>query len=231
MECRLYRAGIIGLGRIGVEFDDSHASAYIDCPDTELVASCDIKKVALYDDYIRMVKEQELDIVSVCTPPETHCQIVCNIAPYVRAIYCEKPIATTLEDADRMIETCHKHNVILQINHQRRFIRPRFRFSRGWLNTGTHMFDLLRQLFGEPTYIYPNGIGFASGLSCEIEKVDTDEPIFELDCTHNGERMILKGVEELVVCLQLGRQSKSSGEEARHALAAVLKMEKMGEKL
>ena len=143
---KLYRAGIIGCGRIGVEFEDSHAGAYMDCPDTELVGLYDLQLKraerwawtysvwhitpdyynAVFENYINLA--QHCDMVSVCTPVETHCQIVCDIAPYVKAIYCEKPMATTLEECDEMIKACKKHNVILQINHQRRFSRPQFRF-------------------------------------------------------------------------------------------------------
>lgn len=235
----MYKAGIIGLGRIGVEFEDSHASAYRDCPDIELVAACDANLdrarmspcPLFYTDYEWMVAEEQLDIVSICTPPETHYQIVCDIAPYVKAIYCEKPIATTLEDADRMIGACQKAGVILQVNHQRSFVRPKFRFSRGILNTGTHMFALLRQLFGEIKYLTDHNVTFESGLVCDIEEVKTDEPIFELDCTHNKDRMILAGVEHLVECLKNGAKPISSGEDAREALYLVLKFQEACAKL
>lgn len=226
-----YRAGVIGLGRVGAEFPDNHCKAYNDCERTELVWCCDseyrkIRRVP-FDfhwecmDY-QAAKNLKPDIISVCTPPETHCKIVCDIAPYVKAIYCEKPIATTLKDADKMIEACKKHNTILQINHQRRFTRPKFRFSRGWLNTGTHAFDLLRQLFGEFTFVHPTCVGFEN-VTVDIEYVDTEEHIFNLDCTHNGEPMILKGVEHIVACLDNPAVKRlSTGEDGRKALEAVL---------
>jgi len=219
----MLRCGIIGLGFIGCKAPDNHMKAYEDCEDTELVACCDIDTP-----YMDMVQGTPLDIVSVCTPPETHCQIVCDIAPYVRAIYCEKPIALTLEDADRMIETCYHYGTLLQINHQRRFVNPKFRFSRGILNTGTHMFDLLRYLFGDiqlckKTVILPNWV------LCDIEEVDTDEPVFEFDCTHNKEPMILEGVKHLVQCLRNRRKLISSGEEAREALKLCLEYKEMNE--
>lgn len=234
---KIYRTGIIGLGKIGVEFEDNHMTAYRDCPNTKLVALCDINESSLfrwrevilgrahfYTDFASMAGTEQLDIISVCTPPETHCRIVCGIAPYVKAIYCEKPIAFTLEDADKMIETCHKHNVILQINHQRRFTMPKFRFSRGIINTGTHAFDLLRQIFGECVFVGGKYWTFGK-TKVEIEYVPTDEPLFELDCTHSKERMILKGVEHLVGCLDNGSESISSGEEAKLTLSLALKMD------
>lgn len=219
-----YRAGIIGLGRIGFEFEDSHKNAYLQCPQTYLVALCDndIHKFTpfdqgfLYENYMDMVRNENLDIVSVCTPPETHCQIVCDIAPYVKGIYAEKPIATTLEDADRMIETCHKHGVILQINHQRRWKTPHFRFSRGILNNGSHVYDLINQLFRDDVKVI-------------VEYVDTEEYIFELDCTELNELLIPKGLEHLIYCIETGKQSISSGEEAREALKLCLEFQKLKE--
>jgi len=233
----MYRCGIIGCGFIGVKAPDNHAMAYTQCMDTDLITLCDTRlwdspfSDNQYSDYHRMVKEANLDIVSVCTPPETHCQIVCGIAPYVKAIYCEKPIALTIEDADKMIETCHKHNVILQINHQRRFILPHLKFSRDLIDTGTHAFDLLRQIFGECSAhpIFGSSFWLFGSQWVEIEYINTNEHIFELDCTHNAERMILQGVHHLVGCLEHNRQSISSGEDGRQSLRLALKFKEMYE--
>ena len=207
----MYRAAIIGCGFIGVKAPDNHLQAYLDCEDVELVAVCD-KQPTITNRWVRykdMVKHERLDIVSVCTPPETHREIVCDIAPYVKAIYCEKPIALTLEDADTMIETCARYNVILQVNHQRNFMRPKFRYSRGIINTGTHMFALIQHLFRDD-------------IEVDIEAVDTEEPVFELDCTHNRDPMIIQGVKHLVSCLNDKKESVCSGEVAREALRRAL---------
>lgn len=217
----MYRAGVIGLGQIGWKSPDSHGKAYRDCRQANLVYVCDtdfdkrhsIYFVERYSDYLEMVRDKKPDIVSVCTPVETHCQIVCDIAPYVKAIYCEKPVATTLEEADKMIEACHKHNVILQVNHQRRFIKPKMRWSRGILNNGTHAIDLMRQMFGDEWR-----------EKIDLEYVDdySYPPIFELVINQPELRPILKGVEHLTECLKEGKQSISSGEEARQTLKEVL---------
>jgi len=220
----VYRAGVIGCGFIGVESPDSHIKAYRDCNRVDLICVCDtdfdkrysVYFVERYVGYLEMVKDKKPDIVSVCTPVETHCQIVCDIAPHVKAIYCEKPIATTLEEADRMIETCHKHGVILQVNHQRRFLKAKMRWSRGILSNGTHAIDLMRQMFGEDWQ-----------EKIDLEYVDSMDypPIFELVINQPELRPILKGVEHLVECLKEGKQSISSGEEARQTLKEVFEYE------
>lgn len=225
----MFNAAIIGLGRIGAEFPDNHVKAYQDAPECELVAVCDtdiskaglVQFVPFYASHMLMLAEQDIDIVSICTPPETHRDLVRRVVPFVKGIYCEKPIATTLEDADDMIRVCKDFGVVLQVNHQRRFVNPKFRFSRGMLNTGTHAFDLMRQLFGDVELITEGRIFLKHGI-VDIEYVDTQEPIFELDCTRSKEPMIGEGVNHLVDCIKYDIPSISSGEEARETLRCVL---------
>lgn len=238
MSSRRFKTGIIGIGRIGFELPDNHETAYHFCPYTELVAVCDTNEVFLrglveamglrgYVDYRVMVQTEELDIVSVCTPPETHAQIVCDIAPYVKAILCEKPIATTLEDADRMIETCKKHKTLLMINHQREFTDPVFRFSRGILNTGTHLFSEIMTLFGPIDKLLPDGVVMLDGRFIGIEEVGTDEPVFDLKITH--ERMIPKVVAQIVENLKHG-ETWGNALKARLALEYCLKYKELKER-
>ena len=231
----IYKAGIIGCGWIAIEAPDSHLMAYKNNRRTTLISLCDsdaekrrtlVGLSEIWDNYKTMVKADSLDIVSICTPVETHCQIVCDVAPYVKAIWCEKPIAISLGEANRMIETCHKYKVILQVNHQRKFSVPVFRYSRGILNTGTHMFDLLRQLFGEAEVITKDRVLFGKTW-IKIEKVDTDKAVFEFDCTHNGDKMLPKALEHLIDCLDNGHESISSGEEARETLRLTLNYGRM----
>jgi len=188
-----YRAGIVGCGRIGSEFDDdplrktvsTHAGAYTVNNDIDLVAASDLdsKRLAkcgkrwgipsLYPDYREMLKEQKLDILSVCTWNSTHLDIVREaVSSGVKAIFCEKPIADSLNHADEMIKVCKENGVILQVDHQRRFDRTHqeirdflqtgrlgriqqvtFYYTAGIANTGSHMFDLLRFFFGDVEWV------------------------------------------------------------------------------
>jgi hypothetical protein len=205
-----YNVGIIGLGRIGKDWDDSHYNTYKNHPRIDKVFTCDIKKKADYEDYLVMVLIEDIDIISICTPPETHCEIVYHIAPYVEGIYCEKPIATTLKDADKMIKTCHDYGVVLQINHQRLWNRPTFKFSRGVLNSGTHAFSAINHYFKNP-----NEVNF--------EYIDTDEPIFEFEFPATP-HVPPQAIDELIDCIENHKESRSSGENAREALRQCLKM-------
>jgi len=233
----ILRAGIVGCGRIGSEFDKSHAWAYGEAQGVELAALSDLDEqklakagdkwqiTSLYRDYREMLHKENLDMLSVCTPNSTHLELTGEaINSGVKAIYCEKPIADTLQNADEMIKLCHEQGVILQINHQRRFDglyqevrgfldggsgsmqRAAFHYTRGIANTGSHMFDLLRFLFGDAAWVEagysehkshdskdPNIDGtvkFSSGLECDIKAgKDQGTTMFDMDLVGSRGRL------------------------------------------
>lgn len=206
-----YKAGMIGCGRIGSEFDENpirkiistHAGAYSAVPEIELVAVSDINEEklekcskrwnikSLYQDYKEMLKNETLDILSICTWNSTHLQIVQRAINHgIKAIFCEKPIADTLNNAYQMVEMCKKNNIILQIDHQRRFCKfhqairnflisgrigriqgVSFCYTAGIANTGSHIFDLLRFFFGDVEWI----MAFPS----ENKSHNEDDPNFD----------------------------------------------------
>lgn len=137
----MFRVGIIGCGRpwktegaTGMGMANWHALGYEASPDAEIVALCDLDLAAarafqarhggerLYRDYQEMLMKESLDIVSVCTPPNSHAAIVIAAAEAgVKAIHCEKPMANTYGDSVRMARVCEEKGVQLTFNHQRRF--------------------------------------------------------------------------------------------------------------
>ena len=147
---------------------NSHASAYHRCPETDVVAVCDLEDELLsdfdnrwkdvwpdlrqYKDYREMLDKEKPDIVSVVTSDHLHADIVVEAAEreVTRAIICEKPIATTLVDADRMIEVTDREKVLLSIEHSRRW-HPSYLEARELIRSGaigelkTIVCDLLSQ--------------------------------------------------------------------------------------
>ena len=138
-----YRAGIIGVGRRGdfrgggYGIAEAHTWGYEANDNTEIVAAADISPENLaiycdehhvpgrYSDYHEMLAREHLDIVSVCTWPQLHAQMVIDAAQAgVKGILCEKPMALTIPDARRMVETCEARGVRLSIDHQRRLGEP-----------------------------------------------------------------------------------------------------------
>ena len=135
-----YRIALIGTGRVGYQFNfgdlpDNHAEAIAQNPRCQLVAGvnrgrdkledfgrrCQVE--ALYTDYRQMLDEIKPDICIVTTHPELHAEMVetTAAAPTTKGIICEKPMALSLEECDRMIAACQQGDVLLQINHNRRW--------------------------------------------------------------------------------------------------------------
>ena len=144
-----YRVGIVGCRNVGT----GHASGLVGLTNAELVAACDLVQdmldtfkercwqrderwketwpdVALYTDLGDMLANENLDIVTVATSDHRHADIVVDAANAgVKGIFCEKPMATNLADADRMIEAVERNNTILSIDHSRRWA-PLWRYTK-----------------------------------------------------------------------------------------------------
>lgn len=125
------RIGLIGCGRIS----DRHIQVLKALPSVELVAVCDkdASKAAaaaaktgaeVYTDHMAMVRRAGLDLVAVLTESGTHARIGVEVAPYVRGVVIEKPMALTLDDADRLIEACDARGVSLFVVKQNRYNKP-----------------------------------------------------------------------------------------------------------
>lgn len=184
---KTYRAVIVGLTGIGAnrpeEVDDpvygampnSHASAYHRHPQTELVGVCDLRQEALdgfcekwgdvwpdvntYTDYREMFAKEQPDLISVVTSDHFHADITVAAAESsAKAILCEKPIATTLDDADRMIAAAEKNEVLLSIEHSRRWY-PSYLKAREIIRSGEigALRTVVCEQFGERAMMFRNG--------------------------------------------------------------------------
>ena len=76
---------------------------------------------AYYDDYHDLLADPEVEAVSVTTWPTAHAGPVIAAAEAGKHILCEKPIATTLEDADAMVAAAERAGVKFTMGYQPRF--------------------------------------------------------------------------------------------------------------
>jgi predicted dehydrogenase len=84
-----------------------------------------------------MLATEDLDILTVATSDHLHAGIVvAGARSGVKGVFCEKPIATTLEDADAMIAACEDEGVKMSIDHTRRW-SPLFHKVRDTIRAGT----------------------------------------------------------------------------------------------
>jgi predicted dehydrogenase len=90
----------------------------------------------VYTDYRQLLEETKPDVVSVCTWPHLHREMVeAAIASGAKGIHAEKPMAPTYGDAKAMYEAAEKAGVTMTFCHQRRF-NPEFRKARELLRNG-----------------------------------------------------------------------------------------------
>ena len=121
--------GIIGCGVIA----PTHRSAIKAAPGAELVACCDIVEekakafakesgagVKPYRDIEDMLKQDNVQVVCVCTPSGLHSEHAVMAMDAGKHVLCEKPMDVTLEKIDAMIEASKRNNVKLSGVFQRR---------------------------------------------------------------------------------------------------------------
>lgn len=141
---RVYRAAIIGCGRIGADCGPvgsgssriaSHAASYSACDRTQLVAVCDLdlerlrrcgerwKVARLYRDPSELFAAEQIGLVSICTPPATHVKLLAEVlrSDRVKGVLLEKPLAVNLENADKAIDLAAHSTAKVAVNYIRRF--------------------------------------------------------------------------------------------------------------
>ena len=81
-------------------------------------------------------------------------------------MFCEKPIATTLADADRMIDACERHGVLLSVDHTRRW-RPLFTTARRLVAGGElgAVRTMATEHYGPRAMLFRNGTHLVDGLT------------------------------------------------------------------
>lgn len=122
--------GVIGCGVIA---KNAHLKFYKKNPCVRLVAVADkieqrakqaaqeFQVDAYYADYRKLLKREDIEAVSICTPHPTHAEISIEAARAGKHILCEKPLAISTKQADEMVEAANKANVKLMVGYQTRF--------------------------------------------------------------------------------------------------------------
>lgn len=123
------RTAVIGVGSLG----QHHARNYDEIMlkgTTEFIGVCDSNEtqaITIAEKYLSKPFTDwrdlldKVDAVSIVTPTETHCEIACAFLERGVNVLVEKPIARTLEEADKMIATAAKSGAKLMVGHLERF--------------------------------------------------------------------------------------------------------------
>lgn len=120
------RIGLVGTGWIGRFHAESLATRL---PNTTLVAVADpnleaaksLRAPKAYADPRALIDDADVDAVVISSPATTHTDLVIAAAQAGKHVFCEKPMALTLDDADRAIQAAEHAGVALQVGFNRRF--------------------------------------------------------------------------------------------------------------
>src|ERR1041384_5698165 len=138
----------VGIGIIGTGFArTTQIPGFRDCMGAKIVAIASrnreraatiakefgIEHVA--SDWQELVAHNDVDLVSIVTPPSTHMEITLAALEHRKAVLCEKPMALNAGEAARMVEKAKSAGVLALIDHELRFLNSR-RVMRGMLETG-----------------------------------------------------------------------------------------------
>ncbi|WP_434617689.1 inositol 2-dehydrogenase [Tabrizicola sp. M-4] len=136
------RFGLLGAGRIG----KVHAKAVTGDANAKLVAVADAMAPAaqaIADQYgcdVRTIEAieaaKDIDAVVICTPTDTHADLIERFVKAGKAVFCEKPIDLSLARVKACLEVVRAHKGVLMVGFNRRF-DPHFRAVRAEIDKGT----------------------------------------------------------------------------------------------
>ncbi|MDJ0631045.1 MAG: inositol 2-dehydrogenase [Rhodobacter sp.] len=157
------RFAVLGAGRIG----QVHAGAIASVEGAELAAvadpvaaaaealrdryGCDIRRIAAIE------AAEDVDAVVICTPTDTHADLIERFARAGKAVFCEKPVDLSVERVKDCLETVEATGATLMVGFQRRF-DPDFRALKQTIDDGkigkVEMVTLTSRDPGPPPYAY-----------------------------------------------------------------------------
>lgn len=131
----IINVGIIGCGKIA---QVRHLPEYADNAQARIAAVFDLceeraqemaqkYKAKVYESYQELLADPSIDAVSVCAANAVHCQITVEALQAGKDVLCEKPMAVTLKECEKMVETAKKTGRFLMIGHNQRLAKTHAR--------------------------------------------------------------------------------------------------------
>lgn len=196
------RVGLVGLGMMGT----THFKGYREIDEAEIVALCDVQKQRLegdfsgtagnidtgsaaredvsgmagYQDFDELLKDANVDLVDICLPTFLHEPMAVKALQAGKHVFCEKPMALSREQADRMIQAAEQAGKLLMVGQVLRFW-PEYVLIKEMIDSsryGPAKSATLRRLGAAPGWSWENWLlaGDRSGgcaLDLHIHDVDT----------------------------------------------------------
>ena len=126
MENEKLKIGVIGVGALGRH----HARLYAESPNAEVVGIFDVQKetaekvgaefnLKVFEQWEELA--EKCDALSVAVPANYHAQATIPLLEMGKHVLVEKPIASSIEEAEKMVEAAKKNNVVFGVGHVERF--------------------------------------------------------------------------------------------------------------
>lgn len=231
----VWDAIVVGCGGIGSRYDSgrhglpalSHAGAYVRSSRTRLVAGVDpdpaareqfqsLWGVRCFPELASALEEVRPQIFSLCGPVSARLGGALEaLEAGAEALWCEKPLAPSPADGERLVRACSDRGVVVQVNFIRRFdplhrdLAGRLaaasedvrhvdvRYSGSLETSGSHALDLFRWLVGEPVWLQAvpgNGaqplilMGTQASTACLAHVASDAASLFEVEIFTDGRR-------------------------------------------
>lgn len=187
----MLKIGILGAGFMGEE----HARCYDSLSNTTLYGICDYRKEVaqkvakkfkikkVYTNPHKLI--DEVDVVDICLPTKLHPEFTVESAQKGKHIFCEKPIALTLEDADKMVKAVKKAKVKFMVAQVVRFW-PEYITLKNIIDSGklgqlkfiTMNRDIEPPTWSDKNWLFDNSQ--SGGVVIDLHIHDTDFIVFLL---------------------------------------------------
>jgi len=132
---------VIGVGEMGKNhfaYGGTRVVAICDVDRTHLAAAKALlgQGVKTFDDYRKVVQLPEADIIHIATPPHWHSLITMAAASAGKDIWCETPMARTIGESKRMMETVQQYGRMFRLNTSWRLDNPKIRKAKKLVSSG-----------------------------------------------------------------------------------------------
>lgn len=124
---KIIKTAIIGIGFIGI----AHIEAVRRLGNVDIIAICNnincselaekFNIAKSYSDYRKMIDSEDLDVIHICTPNDTHFEIAKYALNHNTHVICEKPLAKNVNEARELAELAKEKKLIHAVNFHSRF--------------------------------------------------------------------------------------------------------------
>lgn len=129
-------------------------------------------------DYKKVLFDEELDAVVILTPPKFHHQMVLDAAEAGKHVFCEKPFATNIKEAEDMVNACRRNDTKLMVGFNFRFI-PQFRKMKELIDKG-----FFGTIIGGHSTLFANAFMWPSVTKFQYKNQEGGGALFEMGTHH-----------------------------------------------